>query len=112
MVRIARLVAVAALLFSAPLLGADPSSVPAGITYAGGDGLTVSTAVIITGGNDFTTTKAEYAWLHQHVPGAKVMNQSLFNADGHVFDKLRVTLSNGSQRSYFFDITSGFRTLD
>ena len=78
---------------------------------SGGDGLTLERAVMITGGNDLTNADVEYAWLRQHAPGATVTGQELINTGKRVHDKLDVRLSDGSSRSYYFDITSGFGKL-
>jgi hypothetical protein len=40
-------------------------------TYSGGDGTTAQTAVVIDAEDDISATRAEYAWLREHVPGAK-----------------------------------------
>jgi hypothetical protein len=72
MKRIASFVFITIALLWRPLIAAEDTSLPAGIKNAGGDGSTVASAVIITGGNDTSTIEAEHAWLHQHVPGAKV----------------------------------------
>ena len=116
MKRLARIAVIAVTLLWQPLIAAADVSLPAGIKFAGGDGSTVASAVIITGGNDSTTIRAEYAWLHQHVPDAKVTKQSVVYERGHlldrVFDRLEVTLSDGSMKTYFFDITSSFGKLE
>jgi hypothetical protein len=99
-----------------PLIAAEDTSLRIGIKYTGGDGSTVANAVIITGGNDTSMIEAEHAWLHQHVPGAKVARQSLLFEHGplldRVLDKIEVTLSDGSEKIYFFDISSGFGKLE
>jgi hypothetical protein len=99
-----------------PLIAAEDTSLPAGLKFAGGDGSTVASAVIITGGNDIATTRAEHAWLRQHVPGAKVTKQSLITERGplldRILDKLEVTLPDGSEKIYFFDISSSFGKLE
>jgi len=116
MKRIASFAFIIAAVLWRSLIAAEDTSLRVGIKYAGGDGSTVASAVIITGGNDTSTTAAEHAWLHQHVPGAKVTMQSLLVEHGplldRVLDKLEVTLSDGSEKVYFFDISSGFGKLE
>ncbi len=72
--------------------------------------------MIITGGDDTATTRAEHVWLHQHVPGARITLQSLLFERGpprdKVIDKLDVVLPDGSKKTYYFDISSGFGQLD
>jgi hypothetical protein len=82
-----------------------------GPAISGGDGLTIEHAVVMTSGSDFTNTDAEYVWIRRHVPGAKVTGQALINQNGRVYDELNVSLPDGSSRSYYFDITSGFGKL-
>jgi hypothetical protein len=84
------------------------TSVP---TLSGGDGLTLEHAVVMTGGNDLTNTDTEYVWIRQRVPDARVTRQALLNHGNRVYDKLDVSLPDGSSRSYYFDITSGFGKL-
>ena len=116
MKRSASLVVIAAAVLWRPLIAADDPSPPASIKYAGGDGSTVASAVIITGGNDSATTDAEHAWLHRHAHGARLRKQSLLFERGPLFDKvidkLEVTLPDGSEKTYFFDVSSGFGKLE
>jgi hypothetical protein len=90
------------------VFGADNPPAQPGM-YAGGDGLSIAGAVLITGGDDISATRAEYAWLKEHVPGAKVTRQSVVVDRGplldKILDKLEVTLADGSERVYFFDIS-------
>jgi hypothetical protein len=81
-------------------------------TLSGGDGLTLAHAVVLTGGSEVTNTDTEYAWIRQHVPnGTTMKEQALINHGNRVYDKLDVLLPDGSSRSYYFDITSGFGKL-
>jgi hypothetical protein len=80
-------------------------------TYSGGDGTTAQTAVVIDAEDDISATRAEYAWLREHVPGAKKNLQSLIHDENHVYDVLEVILPDGTKRSYFFDITRTFGKL-
>jgi hypothetical protein len=82
-----------------------------GPALSGGDGLTIEHAVVMTGGNEITNTDTEYAWIRRHVPDARVTGQELITHDGRVYDKLNVSFPDGSSRSYYFDITSGFGKL-
>jgi hypothetical protein len=86
----------------------DDTSRPA---LSGGDGLTLEHAVVMTGGSELTNTDAEYGWIREHAPSGRVTGQELINSDKRVYDKLDVQLPDGSSRSYYFDITSGFGKL-
>src|SRR5882672_5017894 len=76
--------------------------------YSGGDGLTIGTAVIISAKSDADGTHAVYAWLREHTSGSKVKMQSLVNEAGRVYDVMEVVVADGSERSYFFDISKSF----
>jgi hypothetical protein len=83
---------------------ASPQPDPVG-RYSGGDGTTLQSAVIIEAASDLAATHAEYAWVREHLSGAKVGRQSLLSRDQHTYDVLEVTLADGSRRSYYFDIS-------
>lgn len=83
----------------------------AGIRYSGGDGTTLERAVIISGANEMTGIDAEYAWLHEHVPGGKVTRQELITQGQRAYDKLDVSLPQGGDKSFYFDISGGYGKL-
>ena len=76
--------------------------------YAGGDGLSMGTAVIINAKNDFDGTRAAYAWLREHASGGKVKGQSLVADSGRAYDVMKVVNADRSERSYYFDISKSF----
>ncbi len=78
------------------------------ITYAGGDGATPATAIIIEGAQRSSDgVPAEYAWLAQNRPLAQVQSQALVQDGTRIFDLL--TLQTGSQtEEIYFDITAFF----
>lgn len=83
---------------------------PAGakVLYAGGDGTSQITAVVILGakGED-EGIASEYAWLAAHRPGAKVLRQALVQDPSRVYDVL--TLAAGAEsQEVWFDITGYF----
>ena len=87
-----------------------PPAVPLG-TYSGGDGTSATNAVIIDAKSDLSATRTEYAWLREHVPGAKGSRQSLVHDASHTYDLIEVILPDGTKRSYFFDITRTYGKL-
>jgi hypothetical protein len=84
----------------------SPQRASAGL-YSGGDGLTMGTAVIINAKTDADGTHAVYAWLREH-SGSKVKRQSLVNEAGRAYDVMEMVATDGSERSYFFDISKSF----
>ena len=77
-------------------------------TPSGRDGLTLEHAILMRGGNEVTNIKEEYAWIREHAPDAALSGQALIGHGNRMYDKLIVLLPDGSSRSYYFDITSGF----
>lgn len=88
-----------------------PDHTTGGTRYSGGDGTTLERAVIVPGASEQTSIDAEYAWLHQHVPGGKVTRQELITQGGRAYDKLDVTLPEGNGKSFYFDISGGYGKL-
>jgi hypothetical protein len=78
------------------------------ITYSGGDGRTIATAIVIEGaGGSSDGVPAEYAWLAQNRPIAQVASQALVQEGGRFYDVL--TLQSGSAtEEIYFDITGFF----
>ncbi len=85
----------------------SPQRASAGL-YSGGDGLTMGTAVIINAANDAEGTHAVYAWLRGHSSGSKVKRQSLVTEAGRAYDVMEMVATDGSEQSYFFDISKSF----
>jgi hypothetical protein len=99
------------LCLSSPILAAEtaPPAPAAGITYAGGDGLTLETAIRIVGATgEEDGVAAEYRWLQTHAAGGERGEQSLLNKGGRVYDCLEWRWPDGTTRSYYFDITDFF----
>jgi len=96
-----------ALIRTSSSLGAERSSL-----FSGGDGLTKEHAVVIHAKREDDGTKAEYAWIREYHPGAKVELQSLISADGRIYDCIEVVAMDGSRQKYYFDISEYFGRLD
>jgi hypothetical protein len=94
---------------TAPAEGKEAS----GITYAGGDGLSMDTAVVIVGAQgEMDGVDAEYRWLDEHAAGGEREAQSLVGSDdGRMFDVIVVAWPDGTKRTYYFDITAFFGKL-
>jgi hypothetical protein len=90
-------------------------SKPRNVGYSGGDGLSVETAVVIEATSSFVGVPAEYEYVTKiHGPkgaGWKLESQALVSRDGKHYDVLKITLSTGESKSYYFDITRFFGTF-
>jgi hypothetical protein len=85
----------------------------AGITFAGGDGGSIDTAVIIKKAKDFIIgTAAEYYYLETKYGGKNVkwnlVSQNLIQNQNRHFDLIRIRLLDGSIKEIYFDITEFF----
>src|SRR4029077_3365002 len=76
--------------------------------YTAGDGLTLETAVTIESASYPNLVRAEYDWLHEHYPGAKMKSQSLIRQDKKRYDKLTIDTGDGRAIQVWFDITQFF----
>jgi hypothetical protein len=78
------------------------------ITYSGGDGRTVKTAVIIEGATGSSDgVPSEYAWIEANRPGAEVLGQALIQNGDKVYDLLTLRV-DGREEELYFDITGFF----
>jgi hypothetical protein len=78
------------------------------ITYAGGDGRTVDTAVVIEGAAGSSDgVPSEYAWIEANRPGAEVLGQALIQNGDKVYDLLTLRV-DGREEELYFDITGFF----
>ena len=88
------------------------------VTYKGGEGESIETAVEILGVTDpFSGIHAEYNWLEsrygQQGKGWNLISQSVLPREeqGKVYDLLNIRLADGVQKLFYFDITSFINDL-
>jgi hypothetical protein len=90
----------------------SPTSIPGvgdGIMFAGGNGLSCSTRVVILGASGSRAgVSAEHAWLHAKYPGYRLKTQALGECEGHDTDVLTLTTSEGKDTIVYFDISDFF----
>ena len=90
----------------------SPTSGPGvrdGITFAGGNGLSCSTRVVILGASGSRAgVAAEHAWLHAKYPGYRLNTQALGECEGKDTDVLTLTTSEGKDTTVYFDISDFF----
>ena len=72
------------------------------------DGLSYSTAIVITEKTETTGVRAEYKWIGEHYSDYKVKGQALTTHDNKPFDVITITLSNGKDLDLYFDISNYF----
>lgn len=68
----------------------------------GNEGSSFETAIVVE------SISAEYAWIRENYPGAKVNQQSLLSNDGKMYDLLRFETAEGETLEIYFDINSFF----
>jgi hypothetical protein len=77
--------------------------------YSGGDGSTIDKAVVINVESTSIGIPAEYEYISklygQQNVGWTVIRQSLMVHDVNHYDVLLIKLSNGDEKSIYFDIT-------
>ncbi len=90
-------------IISGPPLFAGP------LQFAGGDGSSVESAVVISGAkHEKDGIAAEHRYLSQHFGSWFLKRQVLVNEKSRVYDRMEITDQNGKQRAVFFDITDFF----
>jgi hypothetical protein len=77
--------------------------------FAGGDGHTLESAIVITGAkHEKDGIAAEHRYLSQNFGSWFLKDQMLVNKKGRTYDRMEITDQNGKQRTVFFDITDFF----
>ena len=74
---------------------------------SGNDGTTKDSAIVITAADEFAGVDAEYAWIKDNLPGAKIKSQGLAMGP-RVYDRFEIALPSGETRTVYFDISSFF----
>lgn len=81
-------------------------AVPAQVRYAGGDGLTIKKAVVITGARTAGEGEAaEAEWIRINLPGASIESRGRVTGPPH-YDVVTVRLATGERRDIHFDATA------
>jgi len=79
------------------------------VQFAGGDGSSVESAVLIRGAkNEKEGIAAEHHYLSSHFGSWFLKRQALVNRKNRVYDRMEITDKTGAERSVFFDITDFF----
>jgi hypothetical protein len=88
---------------------AEPkATVVKAVSYSGGDGATMESAVVIEGANNSSAgIAAERKWVTEKYPGFKKVQQSLLHKEGKSYDLIEIETADGKSKSIYFDI-SGF----
>jgi hypothetical protein len=84
------------------------TAVLAEITFEGGDGATIETAIVIMGAaGEQDGVASEYEWLAKNRPDAQMESQALLNEGDKIYDLL-VVRSGSKKEKIYFDITAFF----
>ncbi len=86
------------------------------ITFAGGDGEALETAVVIEAGPDCSSldaVSAEALWVRRYHPDWTKQTQMLSESDTNIYDIVVYVTPDGESRTIYYDITGcyGFRGL-
>ena len=81
---------------------------PTSIPKAADDGLTFSTAIVITEKTESKGVSAEYKWIKEHYTNYTVKQQALNMQDNKPFDVITITFSDGKDLDLYFDISNYF----
>jgi hypothetical protein len=80
---------------------------PSVITFGGGDGRTLQTAVVIRGvASSSEVVDAEHRWIRENHPDWEKGNQALLTEGDRSFDRIDYQLPTGEKQTLYFDITS------
>lgn len=74
----------------------------------GGNGLSISEAIVINESNETDGVAAEYDWLRANYPGYSLIKQSLINVEGKPYDKMDIKTADGVKKTIYFDISNFF----
>jgi hypothetical protein len=79
------------------------------VQFAGGDGHSVESAVLIRGAeHEKDGIAGEHRYLSQNFGSWFLKRQMLINQKSRVYDRMEITDQNGKQHTVFFDITDFF----
>jgi len=89
--------------------GGAATAAPKGVTFAGGDGLSCETRVVIRGAaGEMEGIAAEHAWLRAKYPGSKLRLQALTKCAEQPADQMSITTADGRAVDVYFDISDFF----
>ncbi|MBV9874356.1 MAG: hypothetical protein JO025_06475 [Verrucomicrobia bacterium] len=79
------------------------------VQFAGGDGHSIGSAVVIQGAkHEKDGIAAEHRYLSQNFGSWFLKQQMLVNQKDRVYDRMEITDQTGKQHTVFFDITDFF----
>ena len=76
-----------------------------GVSLTGGDGSSIENALIIKAPNELAGVRGEYDWIRKNHPDWQLLEQSVLNAGGKVYDKMDFQTPDGRPVILYFDIT-------
>ncbi len=72
------------------------------------DGSSYEKAIVINEQHETQGIDAEYRWIHQKYPGAKVTKQTLNNYKCKAYDVLYISIDGNGEKQVYFDISNFF----
>jgi hypothetical protein len=86
-----------------------PAASPVASSDRAADGSSLDKAIVVPRDTEKEGIAWEYAWIREHFGEHRRKGQSLLMGDGgRRFDQVTVQLANGSERTFYFDITRYF----
>jgi hypothetical protein len=78
--------------------------------YAGGDGLSKGTAIVILSTAEVAGIRCEYSWIRDHYPGSQKLGQALTARDdnGKQYDRITIKTHDGHTVALWFEISAMF----
>jgi hypothetical protein len=87
----------------------DQMPLPQGeFSFAGGDGATLDTAVVVEALDENVGVAALYGWIGQKYPGARAAGQTTVIQKGRFYDAIDIVTGSNERRTLYFDVTSFF----
>jgi len=105
------MLAMLAAALAVPSADASRSSQYRKVNFSDTDGLTLATAIVITGAaNEKQGVDCEYEWLDEHFPKWTLVSQGLDGDEDApaIYDRMKIRLASGEETSIYFDITDFF----
>ena len=81
------------------------------VEYAGGDGSSFDTAIIIHGATLINGPMSAYTYIESRYPGAQRTGQSLLQHKGKDYDRIDFTTAGGMPKVLYFDITEHLQEI-
>ena len=107
--RLLWIILIAAAVSSCATTGSVTTRQPMASVAAARTGDSMETAIVIDASNESEGVDAEYRWIREHYPNAKLGSQALLTPPtGKFYDRMEFTTPDGIKHQVYFDITGFF----